>query len=72
MRYKANLPDNLKNLFEFPVLLYALALYLFVAGRVDATYANAAQVFVEFRALHSVVHCTFDLVMFSTSTSSAR
>jgi hypothetical protein len=39
---------------------------------VDATYANAAQVFVEFRALHSVVHCTFDLVMFSTSTSSAR
>lgn len=55
--------DNLKNLFEIPVLFYALALYLFVTEQVDATYVNAAWVFVAFRALHSAVHCTFNLVI---------
>jgi len=33
----SNPSDNLKNLFEIPVLFYALALYLFVTGQVDAT-----------------------------------
>ena len=59
----SNPSDNLKNLFEVPVLFYALALYLFVNGQVDATYVNVAWVFVAFRALHSAVHCTFNLVM---------
>src|SRR5215208_72450 len=59
----SNPSDNLKNLFEIPVLFYALALYLFVAGQVDTTYVDAAWVFVVFRALHSAVHCTFNLVM---------
>jgi hypothetical protein len=59
----SNPSDNLKNLFEIPVLFYALALYLFAANRVDATYVGAAWVFVAFRALHSAVHCTFNLVM---------
>jgi hypothetical protein len=45
------------------VLFYALVLYLFVAGQVDATYVYAAWVFVVFRALHSAVHCTLNLVM---------
>ena len=34
----SNPSDNLKNLFEVPVLFYALALYLFFTGQVDATY----------------------------------
>ena len=59
----SNPSDNLKNLFEIPVLFYALALYLFVTKQVDATYVNAAWVFVAFRALHSAVHCTFNLVL---------
>lgn len=59
----SNPSDNLKNLFEVPVLFYTLALYLFVTGQVDAAYVNAAWVFVAFRALHSAVHCTFNLVM---------
>jgi hypothetical protein len=58
-----NPSDNLKNLFEIPVLFYAVALYLFVTGQVDATYVAAAWVFVVFRALHSAVHCTFNLVL---------
>lgn len=59
----SNPSDNFKNLFELPVLFYALILYLFVTQQVDAVYVTAAWVFVGFRALHSIVHCTFNHVM---------
>ena len=59
----SNPSDNLKNLFEIPVLFYALALHLFVTNQVDATYVVAAWVFVAFRVLHSAVHCTINVVM---------
>lgn len=59
----SNPSDNLKNLFEIPVLFYALVLYLFITKQVDAVYVNAAWVFVVFRTLHSAVHCTFNLIM---------
>jgi hypothetical protein len=59
----SNPSDNLKNLFEIPVIFYALALYLFVTGQVDTNYLRAAWVFVAFRVMHSVVHCTFNLVI---------
>lgn len=59
----SNPSDNLKNLFEIPVLFYALVLYLFITKQVDAVYVNAAWIFVAFRVLHSIVHCTFNLVM---------
>lgn len=55
--------DNLKNLFEVPTMFYALCLYLFVTRRVDATCLVAAWVFVLFRALHSLVHCTINIVV---------
>jgi hypothetical protein len=59
----ANPSDNLKNLFEVPVLFYALVLYLFVTNQVDASHLYAAWCFVAFRVLHSAVHCTFNLVL---------
>lgn len=59
----SNPSDNLENLFEVPVLFYALCLYLFVTQRVDGGYVAGAWIFVAFRALHSAVHCTFNLVM---------
>jgi hypothetical protein len=59
----SNPSDNLKNLFEIPVIFYALALYLFVTNQVDALYVDAAWIFVVFRALHSAVHCTVNIVM---------
>ena len=59
----SNPSDNLKNLFEIPVIFYTLILYLFVTKQVDAGYVNAAWVFVAFRALHSAVHCTFNLII---------
>ena len=59
----ANPSDNLKNLFEIPVLFYVLVLYLFVTQQVDVVYVNATWVFVVFRALHSAVHCTFNHIL---------
>jgi hypothetical protein len=59
----SNPSDNFKNLFEVPVLFYALVLYLFVTKQVDILYVNTVWVFCGFRALHSVVHCTFNAVM---------
>ena len=54
--------NNLRNLFEMPVLFYAVALYLFVTFQVDSVYWGAAWIFVAFRVLHSAVHCTFNFV----------
>ena len=54
--------NNLKNLFEIPVLFYALCLYLFVTGSVDSLYVACAWLFFVFRAVHSAVHCTVNVV----------
>jgi hypothetical protein len=59
----SNPSDNLKNLFEIPVLFYGLALYLLVTNQVNDAYVGAAWIFAAFRALHSAVHCTINLVM---------
>ena len=59
----SNPSDNFKNLFEIPVNFYALVLYLFVTKQVDIVYISAAWIFVVFRVLHSVIHCTFNLIM---------
>ena len=68
-KFKAAVPEevsypanNLANLFELLVVFYALCLYLFVTGNVDATYVSAAWVFFGFRVAHSIVHCTFNRV----------
>jgi hypothetical protein len=70
----SNPSDNLRNLFEIPTLFYALVLYLFATARVDELYLLAAWVFVGFRALHSLVHCTINIVvlrfwLYATSTA---
>ena len=53
---------NLQNLFELPIVFYAMCLYLFVTGGVDQTGLNAAWWFVGFRLVHSVIHCTSNRV----------
>jgi hypothetical protein len=59
----SNPSDNLKNLFEMPVLFYAMVLYLNVTHAVDPVYLFGAWVFVLFRTLHSAVHCTINIVI---------
>ena len=58
-----NPANNFKNLFELPVVFYALCLVLFVTNSVDVLHVAAAWTFVGFRALHSLIHCTVNIVM---------
>ena len=57
-----NASNNLKNLFELPVVFYALCAFLLVSHRVDGVYLYAAWAYVGLRALHSLVHCTVNIV----------
>ena len=59
----ANPSDNLKNLFEMPVIFYAVCLYLHAADQVDGIYLGAAWTFLALRIVHSVVHCTVNVVI---------
>ena len=54
--------NNLKNLFELPVLFYLICLTLLHLGWVSPTDVTAAWLFVGLRAAHSLVHCTVNLV----------
>lgn len=54
---------NLTNLLELPIIFYALCLYLFVSGNVDALYVIAAWSYVALRTVHSVIQCTSNIVM---------
>ena len=47
---------NLKNLFEFPILFYAICVVLYVTGRVDAYFVLLAYWFVGLRVAHSLYH----------------
>lgn len=54
---------NLRNLLELPVLFYVLCLYLFATGSVDAAFLVMAWLYVGLRAVHSLIHCTHNIVM---------
>jgi hypothetical protein len=54
--------NNLKNLFELPILFYAICLYLTVTLQVDSVYVNCAWAFLVLRTLHSLIHCTYNRV----------
>lgn len=53
-----NMGDSLKNQFEMPVLFYALCLAFIAVGETTQCLIIAAWVFVVFRVLHALVHCT--------------
>lgn len=58
-----NPSDNFENLFELPVLFYVAALLIFVTGLTDGPYILGAWAFVALRALHSLIHCTYNKIM---------
>jgi hypothetical protein len=60
--YANNPANNLRNLFELPVLFYAISFYLYAFAQVDTLYLVLAWVFVAFRYVHSYVHCTSNRV----------
>ena len=47
---------NLINLFEFPILFYAICVVLYVTGKVDANFVVLAYWFVGLRIAHSLYH----------------
>jgi hypothetical protein len=57
-----NPSNNLKNLFELPVIFYALCAFLLLTHRVDQAYLTCAWAFVALRFVHSVIHCTINIV----------
>jgi hypothetical protein len=60
---EARLPSrNLSNLFEFPLLFYVACVILYVVGAVDAAGLALAWAYVACRALHSLIHLTYNNV----------
>jgi hypothetical protein len=57
-----NSSNNLKNLFELPVVFYALCAFLMLCQKVDEVFLYAAWAFVGLRAIHSLIHCTVNIV----------
>lgn len=55
--------DNFVNLFEVPILFFVAILTIHVAGLTDRAFVNLAWLFVTLRAVHSLIHCTYNRVM---------
>ena len=63
---------NFMNLLELPMLFYVAGLMYYVAGRVDQTALVLAWAYVGLRAIHSVIHLSYNkvthrLVAYATS-----
>ncbi len=55
--------DNLKNLFELPVLFYVAVLLTLVLMIQDQLLVQLVWGYVALRYVHSLVHCTYNRVM---------
>jgi hypothetical protein len=55
--------DNLRNLFELPVLFYAAIGIALATGIGDAVTLTLAWLFVLLRYAHSIIHCGYNRVM---------
>jgi len=61
---RAQAPANcFKNLFEVPVIFYALTAFVAAMTVGDSVFVNMAWAFVGLRALQACVHCTYNRVM---------
>ena len=55
--------ENFRNLFEVPVLFYALVATALATAHTPGWLVAGAWVFVGLRVAHSVIHCTYNTVM---------
>ena len=55
--------DNFQNLFETPVLFYALCAMALAQQRIPDWLVAGAWAYVALRLLHSLIHCTSNRVM---------
>ncbi len=63
--------DNFRNLFEMPVLFYLLCVAVALNGGSTRGLLAAAWVYVGLRALHSLIHTTYNRVMHRFSVHAA-
>lgn len=61
--YLQNISNNFKNLFEVPVLFYALTILMISSMGASNFDIWMAYIFVGARAAHSLIHCTYNRVM---------
>ena len=55
--------DNLRNLFETPVMVYVAALTIYSANLFNAAHLWMAWAYVAARCAHSFIQCTSNVVM---------
>jgi len=55
--------DNFRNLFEVPVLFYALCAVLILAQHVSPFFVAGAWLYVALRYIHSFIHLTYNRVI---------
>jgi hypothetical protein len=55
--------DHYRNLFEMPVLFYALCLALLATQAVSSGFVLAAWAYVALRVVHAVIHLGYNTVM---------
>lgn len=54
---------NYMNLLEAPILFYVICLIALYAGGATKAFVNVAWVYVALRALHSIIHLTYNAVL---------
>ena len=55
--------DNFKNLFEAPILFYALCAVALAVSHVPTWLVLGACFFVVLRVAHNIIHCAYNKVM---------
>ena len=55
--------DNFRNLFEVPILFYALCATALATNHIPGWLVLGAWLFVVLRVVHSIIHCTYNKVM---------
>ena len=55
--------DNFRNLFETPVLFYALVGIAIGSGHTPGWLAAGCWLYLALRVLHSVIHCSYNRVL---------
>ena len=63
LKDSAGSADNFMNLFETPVLFYTALLLALVLLVNDFLLLQLAWLYVALRAIHSIIHCTYNGVM---------
>ena len=63
--------DNFRNLFETPVLFYALVAVALAIGPVPVWLSWCAWLYVALRVVHSIIHCSYNTVYHRLAVFSA-